>query len=269
MASALGACSAASAELSLGLSKLASGTPCSMSNGILTAGKSSDCAGPVFRAMLTSGKLVPGISLLATSWSAGSLAKTFPLQGQGPESTASVRASGPSMPASLANYDPASSSWKTSQRSLSGELNEFSGTWPDSGMMHGGKLYLLPASEPGISAIVSSSSPPRPVGWERPFPTPTASDAWAGDLDLRKCHGWENGRGWTLGQVVRRPGKRGRGGINLRTAVGGSLNPLWEEWLMGFPPGWTDVEVLETPSCRKWLDPSAFRSFAGGGPIDA
>lgn len=28
----------------------------------------------------------------------------------------------------------------------------------------------------------------------------------------------------------------------LNAAVGGSLNPEWVEWLMGFPIGWTDCE---------------------------
>ena len=27
---------------------------------------------------------------------------------------------------------------------------------------------------------------------------------------------------------------------------GGKLNPTWVEWLMGFPPGWTDLEDSET-----------------------
>ena len=27
----------------------------------------------------------------------------------------------------------------------------------------------------------------------------------------------------------------------------GQLNPMWVEWLMGFPPGWTDLEDSETP----------------------
>ena len=28
--------------------------------------------------------------------------------------------------------------------------------------------------------------------------------------------------------------------------IGGKLNPDWVEWLMGFPPGWTDLSVSET-----------------------
>jgi len=26
------------------------------------------------------------------------------------------------------------------------------------------------------------------------------------------------------------------------SAIGGKVNPAWVEWLMGFPPGWTDCE---------------------------
>lgn len=36
----------------------------------------------------------------------------------------------------------------------------------------------------------------------------------------------------------------------------GLLNPTWVEWLMGFPPEWTDCEHLATPSFRKSLSSS-------------
>ena len=29
---------------------------------------------------------------------------------------------------------------------------------------------------------------------------------------------------------------------NLNDQVGGLLNPNWVEWLMGYPPGWTDLK---------------------------
>ena len=95
----------------------------------------------------------------------------------------------------------------------------------------------------------------------RMWPTPTQADGMGG------------------------PGNSGRqGGENLRTAVafptpssndhkgssksgqrrgqltdpamgdipaGGQLNPTWVEWLMGFPPGWTDLKDSETPSSPK------------------
>lgn len=45
------------------------------------------------------------------------------------------------------------------------------------------------------------------------------------------------------------PCEHGEGGQDLATSVGGQLNPAWVEWLMGFPPGWTDLSASETPSC--------------------
>ena len=35
--------------------------------------------------------------------------------------------------------------------------------------------------------------------------------------------------------------------------VGGPLNPMWVEWLMGWPIGWTDLSQLETDKFRLWL----------------
>ena len=41
------------------------------------------------------------------------------------------------------------------------------------------------------------------------------------------------------------------------------LNPLFVEWLMGFPPGWTVCGASETPSCQpKQNSPS--ESYPGG-----
>lgn len=34
---------------------------------------------------------------------------------------------------------------------------------------------------------------------------------------------------------------------NMSQGNGGQLNPTWVEWLMGFPPGWTDLNASETP----------------------
>ena len=33
---------------------------------------------------------------------------------------------------------------------------------------------------------------------------------------------------------------------------GGQLNPTWVEWLMGWPPGWTDLKPLATDKYRQW-----------------
>ena len=58
------------------------------------------------------------------------------------------------------------------------------------------------------------------VAMERMFATPCAADA-------QGSHGGNNHR-------------------SLRTDVAGQLNPTWVEWLMGFPPGWTDLNASET-----------------------
>jgi len=61
------------------------------------------------------------------------------------------------------------------------------------------------------------------------WPTPTTSDASGGP-----------------GTSPKRTG-----GENLRTAVGGQLNPTWVAWLMGFPTEWLSSVPWETPSSRR------------------
>jgi hypothetical protein len=39
----------------------------------------------------------------------------------------------------------------------------------------------------------------------------------------------------------------------LSEQIGGSLNPTWVEWLMGWPLGWTDLEPLATDRCPSVL----------------
>ena len=55
---------------------------------------------------------------------------------------------------------------------------------------------------------------------ERMWPTPTAQDA-------------KNNGG---------PSQMERNSLPLNAEAGGSLNPTWVEWLMGYPSGWTDLE---------------------------
>ena len=79
-----------------------------------------------------------------TSCAEDSPARTFPTPESAPESTASAADYGASMRESFANYDPATSSWRTSQRSFFEEWSEFSETWPRAGMTRSGKAYELP-----------------------------------------------------------------------------------------------------------------------------
>jgi hypothetical protein len=61
-----------------------------------------------------------------------------------PESTANVADCGPNMREAFANFDRATSSWKTSQLCLDGEWSEFSETSPRAGMTRNGKAFELP-----------------------------------------------------------------------------------------------------------------------------
>ena len=49
-----------------------------------------------------------------------------------------------------------------------------------------------------------------------------------------------------------------RWGVKLKDAVshtesGGQLNPMWVEWLMGWPIGWTDLKPLAMDKFQEWL----------------
>ncbi|KKM98044.1 hypothetical protein LCGC14_1162040, partial [marine sediment metagenome] len=44
-----------------------------------------------------------------------------------------------------------------------------------------------------------------------------------------------------------------QGGNALREEVGGSLNPPWVEWLMGWPIGWTALKPLAMAKFQQWL----------------
>ena len=80
------------------------------------------------------------------------------------------------------------------------------------------------------------------------WPTPKARD-WRG------ASGRENRQSPDLNVAVkmfptpkaqncRGNGERhGEGGPSLDVVVGGQLNPEWVEWLMGFPIGWTELNV--------------------------
>jgi hypothetical protein len=81
---------------------------------------------------------------------------------------------------------------------------------------------------------------PREVNKEenKMWPTPNASD--------------NRDRGNLSDPSVQRRIKIGKQ-VGLTTAVkehkgGGTLNPTWVEWLMGYPSGWTDLNVSETVS---------------------
>ena len=129
-------------------------------------------------------------------------------------------ASGLSMRALLANYDPVSCSWKTLQSCAVEGLETFSDRWPKSGTMLSGTAYHL---QPLVDCTNENASG-LPL-----IPTPTACD--------------HKGSGFP------RPG-RGPGN-NLRDwfkQLYGFLYPPVDpvEFLMGYPTGYTALRPSET-----------------------
>lgn len=124
---------------------------------------------------------------------------------------------GQSISESLASYDQSTSSWKTSQHCLEGELIEFSGTWPASGMVRNGKLYMRPTL--GCLIVENESSL---------LPTPTRSFG-------------VNARGWGLSQTGRLRYSQQMQDNALRFTYRPPIALL--EWMMGFPENHTAIEL--------------------------
>lgn len=148
----------------------------------------------------------------------------------------------------LAKYDPATSSWKTAQCSLLGDLTESLGILPRSGMTRSGLLWERPMLERRTSATGSGSWPTPTVCGnynrkgvsktsgdglataviKRMWPTPNAgNEKWGGTMQE-----WGGSKNWVR--------------TEMPELASGALNPTWVEWLMGWPLGWTDLKPLAT-----------------------
>jgi hypothetical protein len=160
-------------------------------------------------------------------------------------------------------------------------FTEFSETWPRSGLMRNGIAYQLPPLVRLTDEIGSGLwATPMPsdvdggrttkgkhrqseTGLRRQvmWPTMTARDRHTLAKASRGAGSLERGQQWVPSLVVaahmwptpaerdyRHPNAKpyserggGKKGEQLPNAVGGSLNPMWVEWLMGFPLGFTDL----------------------------
>lgn len=201
-----------------------------------------------------------------TSLQEDSPARTSALPAKARASAERAADSGATWQGSLAKYDRDSRLWKTHQHSLYGGLIEFSGTWPRWGMMRDGELYPLPTPS-GLEEHRAWITYASASGLSR-LGTPTSRDWKDGTAEACK-NTPENG---LLGsQIHRLPTlkasqagpdfaklERSKTGISLQTAIalenptGGSLNPAWTEWFMGFPIGWSALAPLETARFRQW-----------------
>ena len=172
----------------------------------------------------------------------------------------------------LASYDPDTQLWKMfGDISLWGD-SPLLETLPPSGMTQNGVLYQQPAWEPITSETESLSWPtPLQSDWkprgpnskhqglletvktrDNLWPTPRNSTAMSEDTQaIRKR--LDNGKEYKsrleeavalnhyLAEQITDEQRR-----TMQAGNGGKLNPMWVEWLMGFPTGLTDLKDSET-----------------------
>jgi hypothetical protein len=171
---------------------------------------------------------------------------------------------GPNTLEPLAFYDPELRSWRMSGVITLWGLTVSLETLPTSGMTQSGRLFRR---SPWVRHIAGSGS----SAW----PTPTTQEVEHPDLTLTETGRRMSLDGLTshslnLADAVRMwptPTASSWGSTNHRMMLdllvksgeitqqdkqqmtsgnGGRLNPMWVEWLMGFPLGWTDLEDSAT-----------------------
>ena len=133
---------------------------------------------------------------------------------------------------SFTRYDPDTHLWKTHQCSLLGDLDVFSETWPQWGLMRDGECWEQLTLEQTIRGTE--------FGLSEKWPTPRSCSAMAATLT-------DKGKRFPNLETVM--------AHSDKTTIGGKLNPMWVEWLMGWPLGWTDLKPLETDKSLCVLQP--------------
>ena len=194
---------------------------------------------------------------LLTLFLAAFRAKTSAAPVREKDSTANALDSCAKWPGSLARFDRDSFSWRTRQCSLFEDSGSCLETWPRWGLMLDGEclerttlaprkkesafgLWPTPRANDGEKRGNFDTTNPRnglPAAVKR-YMTPTAQIG-------TKCGGRHNGRADTLAsQIAELEG--------LAVSSTGRLNPLWVEWLMGWPTWWTDCAASETDRFQEW-----------------
>ena len=150
---------------------------------------------------------------------------------------------GPRSSGLLAYYDPGNFSLKIAQQSLLGDLAESYLTLPRWGTMQNGSVYPLPESVrptdgtgggalPTLTATEYGSCQGGAMGREGQKNRPSLQTmARNGILPTLTVYGNYN-----------RAGVSATSGNGLATVIGGNLSPMWSEWFMGFPMGFTELK---------------------------
>ena len=151
----------------------------------------------------------------------GSPVKTFQSRATVPGLTANGPGNGEMSCASFVKFSPRESTWKTHRCLFPEDLPESSVILPRWGSMRGGVVTAGPDLEP----------PPMESGSGLSLIRPTARD-------------WKGPSGAAF--------RAKYGNHNLADCLGGTPNPEFSEWVMGWPIGWTDLAPLATDSFRRW-----------------
>jgi len=157
-------------------------------------------------------------------------AKTSAQQEKAQELTEKPLECGEKWRGSFTKYDPDSCLWRTHQCSLLGGLDEFSETWPAWGLMRDGECWEQRTLEQTIR------------GTEFGLLLPTPDTVNRDNKKVLFNRNAESQSGRSLATYARTFPNQ----FLEQTNNGGSLNPTWVEWLMGWMLGWTDLKPLET-----------------------
>jgi hypothetical protein len=160
-------------------------------------------------------------------------AKTSQYRGGGQELMEKDQECGEKWRGSFTKYSPGLRLWKTHQCSLLGGLEQFSETWPAWGLMRDGECWEQQTLEQTIRGTE--------FGLLQKWPTPDASCGQRGTQPKwtpKRKSGHQ--AQYTINQAVR----------DMEQNTGGKLNPMWLEWVMGWPLGWTDVKPSEMDKCH-------------------
>ena len=150
---------------------------------------------------------------------------------------------------SFTKYSPDSCSWKTHQCSLAGDLDEFSETWPQWGLMQGGECWEHQTLERSMKGSESGLLPDNQNFFHTPNTTGLDGGSNSRKALKKRISTWPTPTTPTGGGNVGGSGAY-KNAIKNGTHIPHSINPNLYEWLMGWPIGWTDLKPLETDKCH-------------------
>ena len=172
-------------------------------------------------------------------------AKTLVLQEKAQDLTEKGQDSGEKWQGSFTKYSPDSCLWKTHQCSLLGDLDEFSETWPQWGLMQGGECWEHQTLERSMKGSESGLLPDNQNFFHTPNTTGLDGGSNSRKALKKRISTWPTPTTPTGGGNVGGSGAY-KNAIKNGTHIPHSINPSLYEWLMGWPIGWTDLKPLVT-----------------------